>query len=102
MFQLHATIKAPQARVRELSEKVEALGVEEIIPHTVPYAQFAAESRMNYDFVFREMLTDGLDVVYLDFWFADSPEGRQAAYKVEFNLPQIPLNLRYEEREADQ
>lgn len=96
MYRLNATIKAPLSRKEPLTAALRQLGVEAVRATVIPYAQFLRESRLNWDCVFAEMWTEEKDVVYLDFSFEDSDRGRQAAYQVEFQLPQIPLNLRYD------
>lgn len=96
MYRLNATIKAPIAQKEALVSKLHQLGVDDIHVSIIPYEQFVLESRLNWDCVFAEMWTDRLDVAYLDFSFEDSDCGRAGAYQVEFQLPQIPLNLRYD------
>ncbi len=95
MKRMQATIKIPQRLTQEMTEKLKGLGVREIRTNMVAYENFRRASRMDYDFVYREMETDKKDVVYLDFFFDDTPEGRDASYELELNLYQIPLNLRY-------
>jgi hypothetical protein len=100
MYHLCATIKAPACRAETLTTTLQELGVSCISIDTVPYDDFVQNSRLNWDCVFEEMWTDHQPVVYLNFSFPDSDEGRAAAYQVEFRLPQIPLNLRYESVEG--
>jgi hypothetical protein len=76
-------------------DKLKELGVTEVTSSIVSYDKFMRTSRMDYDFVYREMEKDKTDVVYLDFFFDDTPEGRNAYYELEHKLYQIPLNLRY-------
>lgn len=95
MYTLNGTIKAPLNQIEAISAALHSLGVNRIDVRTVSYEQFLEESRLNWDCVFPEMWTERRAVVYLDFCFEDSDSGRQAAYQVEFNLPQIPLNLHY-------
>lgn len=94
---IQATIKAPLAEVKRLKNELSALGVSEISVRNVPYERFIKESRLNYDCVFGQMWEEESEAAYLDFCFEDSAQGRKAAYDIEFNLKQIPLNLRYTE-----
>lgn len=95
MNRIQATIKIPQSHVESISTQLRSLGVTEIIIQQVPYETFTKQSRMNYDCVFEQMWTDRVDVAYLNLFFEDTAEGREAAFHVEFNLKQIPLNLCY-------
>ena len=95
MLQIQATIKAPESVVPELELELAALGVEQITQRRVPYETFAEESRLNYDCVYPEAWDEKKEVVYLSFFFDDSIEGREAAFRVEYGLKQIPLNLNY-------
>ncbi len=101
MYTLNATIKAPLDQVEALTASLKTLGVDRVAAHTVSYQQFLEESRLNWDCVFPEMWTERKPVAYLDFSFEDSDAGRAAAYEVEFHLPQIPLNLRYDPAEGN-
>ncbi|MDR1801438.1 MAG: hypothetical protein LBQ95_06340 [Lachnospiraceae bacterium] len=96
MKRILGTVKIPDRLTEEMSNDLKKLGVGEITESVVEYDDFIRTSRMDYDFVYREMITDKKPVVYLDFYFEDTDEGRDACYNVEFNLKQIPLNLRYE------
>ena len=97
MYIFNGTIKAPVDMAESICETLRDLDVEHVDVVTVSYDQFVQESRLNWDCVFPEMWEAKQDVAYLRFSFPDSDAGRQAAYHVEFNLPQIPLNLRYDE-----
>lgn len=96
MGKILATIKAPAAAVEELKQKLNACGIEQIDVREVAYEAFVSESRMNYDCVFPQMWEDRLPVAYIDFFFDASDEGRAAAFNAEYNIMQIPLNLRYD------
>lgn len=96
MKKLLATVKVPVAAVGEIQEKLTACGVKSTDVRTIPYEQFARESRMNYDCVFPQMWQEKAPVAYIDFSFDADDAGRAAAFQVEYNLMQIPLNLRYE------
>lgn len=95
-MRLYATIKAPASRAPELKAQLAALGVADVEERAVPYQVFAEESRLNYDCVFQEAWDEKRDVVYLDFSFEDSAQGREQTHFVEYHLKQIPLNLRYQ------
>ena len=95
MLQIRATIKAPESAVPGLEQELAALGVDQISQRRVPYEAFVEESRLNYDCVYPEAWEERKEVVYLTFSFADSSQGREAAYRVEYGLKQIPLNLCY-------
>lgn len=95
MLQIQATIKAPESAVAGLEQELAALGVEQITQRRVPYKAFVEESRLNYDCVYPEAWEEKKEVVYLTFFFDDSNEGREAAFRVEYGLKQIPLNLNY-------
>lgn len=96
MGKILATIKAPTAAVEDLKQKLNACGIHEINVRTIDYEQFVGESRMNYDCVFAQMWEDRIPVAYIDFSFDASDEGRAAAFNAEYNIMQIPLNLRYD------
>jgi hypothetical protein len=96
MKRLLATIKIPVERTQEIGSFLCELGVKEMEIETIPYEQFTLESRLNYDCVFPEMWEDRKDVTYLKFAFDGNEEGRNKAFYIEYNLMQIPLNLRYE------
>ena len=96
MGKILATIKAPAAAVEDLKQKLNACGIHEIHVRTIAYEQFVSESRMNYDCVFPQMWEEQLPVAYIDFSFDASAEGRAAAFNAEYNIMQIPLNLRYD------
>ena len=98
MLQIQATIKAPESMVSGLEQELTALGVEQIAQRRVPYEVFVEESRLNYDCVYPEAWEEKKEVVYLTFFFDDSNEGREAAFRVEYGLKQIPLNLNYVNR----
>lgn len=95
MYTLNAIIKAPLEQAAAITASLQGLGIDRVSLRTVPYEQFLEESRLNWDCVFPEMWADRKPVAYLEFCFEDSAAGREAAYRVEFNLPQIPLNLHY-------
>jgi len=97
MLKIQATIKTPQEEAPGLKDQLLALGVSEITERRVSYPQFVRESRFNYDCVFRQAWEKEDEVIYLDFSFADSDQGREKAYDIEYNLKQIPLNLKYME-----
>ena len=97
MYIINGTIKAPAEMAESIRETLHGLGVREVDILSVSYETFVQESRLNWDCVFPEMWEKQQDVAYLRFSFPDSDAGRQAAYQVEFHLPQIPLNLRYDE-----
>lgn len=96
MGKILATIKAPAEAVEDLKRQLNACGVENVTVKTVPYEQFVEESRMNYDCVFQQMWDDRLPVAYIDFSFDATDAGRAAAFNAEYNVMQIPLNLRYD------
>lgn len=100
MIKIQATVKAPQSEVSELKEQLLRLGVKEIQEHIVPYERFLKESRLNYDCVFINAWEERQDMIYLIFYFEDSAQGRKAAFDIEYNLKQIPLNLRYINNQA--
>lgn len=95
MLRIQATIKAPESAAPGLERELAALGVDQISQRRMPYQVFAEESRLNYDCVYPEAWEEKKEVVYLTFSFADSGQGREAAYRVEYGLKQIPLNLCY-------
>lgn len=101
MNKIQATIKAPVSEAEAIKKELWALGVNEISTRSIPYERFVRESRMNYDCVFKQMWEEKSDVVYLDFYFDDSAQGREKAYCIEFNLKQVPLNLRYMATEGE-
>jgi hypothetical protein len=43
------------------------------------------------------MKEEKIPVTYIQMEFEDSDDGRKAAFDIEFQLHQIPMNLRYEE-----
>lgn len=96
MGKILATIKAPMSGVEDLKQKLNACGIKEVTVRTVDYEQFVSESRMNYDCVFPQMWSEELPVAYIDFSFDANDEGRAAAFNAEYNIMQIPLNLRYD------
>lgn len=95
MLKIQATIKAPVSAAADLKQKLASLGAGEVSEQIVSYETFVSESRLNYDCVYPEAWEDKVSVVYLTFFFDDSREGREAAFRVEYGLKQIPLNLRY-------
>lgn len=95
MQKLEATIKLPDELVEEYISQIAQLGIDPIDIISVPYEQFTEESRLNYDCVFPQMWADHIPVSYVRFSFEDTPEGRQAAFNAEYNIMQVPLNLRY-------
>ena len=97
MYRIKATIKVPVSRVEGMLNRLQELGIDTVEAESIPYDQFAGESRMDYDCVFPEAWSDGEDVFYLRFYFDDSEEGRAKSYAVEYGLMQIPLNLCYVE-----
>ncbi len=96
MNRILATIKAPLDQVEAIRKELAACGVSKVDVKTVPFETFAEESRMNYDCVFPQLWEEKKPVAYLDFSFDATDEGRAASFQVEYNLMQIPLNLRYE------
>ena len=96
MKRILATVKIPERLTQEMTDELKKFGAGDIKASVVSYEKFMRTSRMDYDFAYREMEEDKKDVVYLDFSFDDTPEGWDASYNVEFNLKQIPLNLRFE------
>lgn len=96
MRKLLATIKVPIAKTEEIGRLLYDMGVKELEIETVPYDRFTEESRLNYDCVFPEMWEEKKDVHYLKFSFDGNEEGRNQAFHMEYNLMQIPPNLRYE------
>ena len=96
MKKILATVKVPMDAVEDIKQQLSACGVENATARTVPYEQFVEESRMNYDCVFQQMWEEKRPVAYIEFSFSGNDEGRAAAFHVEYNLMQIPLNLRYE------
>ena len=96
MGKILATIKAPITMVEDLTEKMNACGIIPDAVREISYEQFVEESRMNYDCVFAQMWEEHLPVAYIDFSFDASDEGRAAAFNAEYNIMQIPLNLRYD------
>lgn len=99
MLKISATIKIPTEYVEEYLERLNKEGIETIVVEIIPYDRFVRESRLNYDCVFPQMWEEKKEVSYLRFTFGDSAEGRDACFRLEYNLMQIPLNLRYEEEE---
>ncbi|MCC8139032.1 MAG: hypothetical protein LIO67_01840 [Lachnospiraceae bacterium] len=97
MLKLCATVKLPFEEADRITDTLHTLGVTNLTRRNIPYEEFLRTSRLNYDCVFPNLWEEEKKVVYLDFSFEDSDEGRRQAYAVEFGLPQIPLNLRYEE-----
>lgn len=95
MYKLTATVKCPIALKDELTDKFHSCGIENITEEIVNYHKFISESRLYFDFVFMEMLSDEKDVAYLHFEFEDSEQGRTLAHDVELKVGWIPLNLRY-------
>ncbi len=95
MLKIQATIKAPVSAAQDLKQRLVSLGVGEISEQIVSYETFVSESRLNYDCVYPEAWEDKVSVVYLTVDFEDSRAGREAAFRVEYGLKQIPLNLRY-------
>lgn len=96
MGKLLATIKAPVSAVADMQQKLAACGVTETTVRTIAYEQFVEESRLNYDCVFQQMWEERLPVAYIDFSFPGTDEGRAAAFRAEYDMMQIPLNLRYD------
>lgn len=96
MSKLLATVKVPADAVEDMKQKLKNCGVDAVTVRTVAYEQFVEESRMNYDCVFPQMWSDRIPVAYIDFSFDGTDEGRKAAFQTEYNLMQIPLNLRYD------
>lgn len=96
MSKLLATVKVPAGAAEDMKQKLKECGVDTVEVRTVAYEQFVEESRMNYDCVFPQMWSDKLPVAYIDFSFPGTDEGRAAAFHTEYNLMQIPLNLRYD------
>ncbi len=96
MSRLLATIKAPADMVEQLKNELAEYGVTETEVVMVPFEQFEQESRFNYDCVFPSLWEEKEPVAYINFSFDGTDEGRAASFNVEYNLMQIPLNLRYE------
>lgn len=95
MYRLKATVKCPLALADELETALNGAGVEHIIRERIPYGKFVTESRLYWDFVFPEMLSDEADVAYLSYEFEDSAEGRSRSHDMELKLGWIPQNLHY-------
>ena len=95
MKKLEATVKLPDDLVGEYVSRLMELGVKYVDIDSVPYDRFVEESRLNYDCSFPQMWTERKSVSYLRFSFDDSEEGRNAAFAAEYEILQIPLNLRY-------
>ena len=96
MSRILATIKAPAGEVESLKEKLSACGIGDVLVRTIPYEQFVEESRLNFDCAYPQMWSERIPVAYLDFSFDATEEGRSAAFLAEYNVMQIPLNLRYD------
>ncbi len=96
MEKLLATIKAPVEKVSELTEQLKQYEVKEVEVIKVPYEKFIEESRLNYDCAYPRMWEDKKDVAYINFSFDATEEGRKESFDVEYNLMQIPINLRYD------
>ncbi|MCD8398690.1 MAG: MBL fold metallo-hydrolase [Lachnospiraceae bacterium] len=97
MQKIRATIKVPVGFVERYLAILDQKGIEMVESEQVPYEKFCRESRLNYDCVFPQMWEEKQDVSYLHFYFDDTPEGRKASFDLEYDLMQIPLNLRYED-----
>ena len=96
MKKILATVKVPMDAIESVKQQLDTCGVHDVTVRAVPFAQFVEESRMNYDCVFQQMWEEKRPVAYIDFNFSGDDEGRLAAFTVEYNFMQIPLNLRYE------
>lgn len=96
MGRILATIKAPISEIEQLKQQLKASGVESVDVETVPYERFVEESRLNYDCVYPQAWTDQAPVAYINFSFDGTDEGRAASFQTEYNVMQVPLNLRYE------
>lgn len=94
MYKLRNTIKCPIEMKDHFLEELKKLGIDPKI-EVVPYEVFIEESRLYWDYVYPEMLNDGKDVLYLSFEFPDTPEGRKASHKAEWNIGWVPQNIRY-------
>lgn len=97
MYRIKALVKIPTELTEGMLNKLYELGVETVEVEMIPHEQFVRESRLNYDCVFPQMWEGKSDVSYLRFYFDDSPEGREAGFRLEYDFMQIPLNLCYEE-----
>ena len=96
MSRILATIKAPVAEVEHLKAQLKACGIDNVVVKTVPYSQFVEESRLNFDCAYPQMWEEQIPVAYIDFSFEATNEGRSDAFFAEYNIMQIPLNLRYD------
>lgn len=100
MLSIQATIKIPEEYQEQMMKELNRLNITDVNIRTISFEQFESESRLNYDCVFDEAWEKKEPVTYLDFFFEDSVYGRQSAFAVEYNLKQIPLNLRYVEKKG--
>lgn len=96
MGKILATIKAPLSEVEGLKQQLKDCGVDTVAVREVDYDEFVEESRMNYDCVFPQMWSDKQPAAYIEFSFEPTDDGRAAVFNVEYNLMQIPLNIRYD------
>lgn len=95
MYKLKSTIKCPKEMEASFVKQLKAIGIEEMEIETVPYGKFINESRLYWDFVFPEMLSDEKDVTYISYVFDDTPEGRNRCHDAELKIGWIPQNIRY-------
>lgn len=95
MYKLKSTIRCPKEMQDSFLERLRKIGVADLEIETVPYAKFIGESRMYWDYAYPEMLYDQKDVVYLNFTFDDSPDGRKFCHTCEAKIGWVPQNIRY-------
>ena len=96
MGRILATIKAPLSETEQLKQQLMSSGVQTVEIEMVPYERFVKESRLNYDCVYPQAWAEKVPVAYINFSFDGTEEGRAASFSVEYNVMQVPLNLRYE------
>jgi hypothetical protein len=82
----------------QIVNALKGISITDLDIEEIPYGKFISESRMNWDYVFPEMKTEGKPVTYISFEFPDTPEGREASHYAEWTIGWIPQNIRYVER----
>ena len=95
MYRLRSTIKCPVNKKDQILGELEKLQILNPEIEEVEYDRFINESRLYYDFVFPEMVSDRESVVYISYEFEDTPEGRKACHRAEWSIGWIPQNIRY-------
>ena len=99
MYKLRCTIKCPADKKEQFIKELGRLQIFDPEIEEIEYDRFINESRLYYDFVFPEMISDKKNVIYISYEFADTKEGRKACHDAEWNIGWVPQNIRYVKEE---